>query len=329
MIFSKETLDEAAQVPRIDLVPPGTKRPLWSVMIPTYNSGEFLRDTLQSVLAQDRGPDVMQIEVIDDCSTTDDPRAVTEELGKGRVSYFRNPSNSGAIRTFNTCIQRSRGELVHILHGDDTVARGYYDKIDEAARAQPNLGLYAARCFFIDEDSVITGVTGHPKTLGVEDFFDITPIQFAGITVRRSAYEALGGFRVELVHTADREMWTRVVASFGGTVLPDVLANYRRFARNDTSRLLRMGENVLDLARLFDLYAKRYPEFPVERAQKGLYWLAWSQHIRFKTLGDPAAAEANYRVWCQLVPVRQQVLWKVGRLAKSIGRSARKSLGLG
>ena len=38
-------------------------RPLWSVMIPTFHCARFLRQTLESVLSQDPGPDVMQIEV--------------------------------------------------------------------------------------------------------------------------------------------------------------------------------------------------------------------------------------------------------------------------
>ena len=42
--------------------------PLWSVMIPTFHCARFLRQTLESVLSQDPGPDVMQIEVVDDCS---------------------------------------------------------------------------------------------------------------------------------------------------------------------------------------------------------------------------------------------------------------------
>src|SRR5262249_49179546 len=49
-------------------VPDGIARPLWSVMIPTFNCASYLRETLRSVLTQDPGRDVMQIEVVDDCS---------------------------------------------------------------------------------------------------------------------------------------------------------------------------------------------------------------------------------------------------------------------
>src|SRR5471032_702764 len=93
--------------PRIDPVPEGVHRPQWSVMIPTFNCAKYLWQTLESVLAQDPGTDQMQIEVVDDCSTKDDPEALVREIGQGRVAFHRKPQNEGAIRNFNTCIQRS------------------------------------------------------------------------------------------------------------------------------------------------------------------------------------------------------------------------------
>src|SRR5207253_10172288 len=53
--------------PRIEPVPEGDERPRWSVMIPAYECAGYLVETLESVLAQDPGPDRMQIEVVDDC----------------------------------------------------------------------------------------------------------------------------------------------------------------------------------------------------------------------------------------------------------------------
>ena len=63
-------------------VPPGTKRPLWSVMIPTFNPNEkFLIESINSVIIQDPGPDKMQIEVVDDCSTKVDIKKIIKVTG--------------------------------------------------------------------------------------------------------------------------------------------------------------------------------------------------------------------------------------------------------
>ncbi|MCT7950807.1 glycosyltransferase family 2 protein [Ancylothrix sp. C2] len=67
------------------------KRPFWSEMIPAYNNTKFLEQALQSILAQDPGPDEMQIEVIDDNSTKNDPEEIVRKIGKDRVIFYRHP----------------------------------------------------------------------------------------------------------------------------------------------------------------------------------------------------------------------------------------------
>src|ERR1700712_4267028 len=107
-------------IPRIPDAPPiilpvthNTNRPLWSVMIPVYNCIEFLSETLESVLKQDTGDHVMQIEVVDDCSTDGDVAALVKSIGKGRIKYFCQEYNCGSLRNFETCLNRSKGYWVH------------------------------------------------------------------------------------------------------------------------------------------------------------------------------------------------------------------------
>ena len=103
-------------------------------MIPTYNCARYLGATLRSVLTQDPGPEAMHIEVVDDHSTADDPEDVVARLGRGRVAFHRQPENVGVVGNLNTCLQRSRGELVHVLHGDDRVLDGFYWTLDKRLR---------------------------------------------------------------------------------------------------------------------------------------------------------------------------------------------------
>ena len=128
----------------IQPIPGGEARPLWSVMIPTYNCANYLRKTLTSVLAQDPGAELMHIEVVDDHSADDNPAAVVAELGEHRVGFYQQPVNVGVPGNFDTCLQRSRGHMVHILHGDDFVLKGFYNKMQQAFTQQPGLG--AAFC---------------------------------------------------------------------------------------------------------------------------------------------------------------------------------------
>ncbi|MCM8831908.1 MAG: glycosyltransferase [Candidatus Omnitrophica bacterium] len=147
------------EYPNIDPVPEGIHRPFWSVMIPTYNCALYLEQTLKSVLEQDPGPEEMQIEVVDDCSTKDDPEEVVKKIGKGRVSFYRQLQNVGPTKNFNTCIKRSIGQFVHILHGDDYVEFGFYEQFKRIINEYPEVALFACRAFEIDENNQINTIS--------------------------------------------------------------------------------------------------------------------------------------------------------------------------
>jgi glycosyltransferase involved in cell wall biosynthesis len=144
--------------PEIAPLPEGADRPFWSVMIPTFNCAELLRLTLAAVLTQDPGPDQMPVEVIVDGSPKDDPEAVVREVGGGRVAFYRQPKNLGATGNFNSCLERSRGRYVQVLHGDDLVQPGFYAAMRALLESHPEAG--SAHCQFaiIDDDGYWTGL---------------------------------------------------------------------------------------------------------------------------------------------------------------------------
>jgi len=291
-------------IPVIEPVPEGIFRPLWSVMIPTYNSGKWLGHTLKSVMAQDCGRERMQIEVVDNCSTEDDPEALVRAVCRSRVAFYRRPKNEGAIANFNACIQRSHGRLIHILHSDDYVLPGFYAEIERLAEAHPKAALLATRCFFVDENEIIAGVTTRIPELenggrSTERLYYETPMQFPGVVIRREFYEAHGGYMPLLVHTCDREMWARAVSSEGGVISTNVLACYRQSASNETATVVRSGENVRDFLRLAEVFRKRYPGFSSHRARQIAAHAALRQASRFSALNDTDSAESNWRLWVE------------------------------
>ncbi|MEC4815135.1 MAG: glycosyltransferase, partial [Scytonema sp. PMC 1069.18] len=228
-------------------------RPFWSVMIPTYNCANYLVETLESVLAQDLGSECMQIEVVDDYSTKDDPEAVVREIGKGRVSFYRQPKNSGIARNFNTCIERAKGEWIHILHGDDMVIPGFYKRMRETVEQQPTIGAVFCRQIFVDENSQWQTLSHlERQTPGIlPNFIELLAIcqriETPSIVVRRSVYEHLGGFHLELSHAADWEMWRRIVAHYPIWYEPQPLVYYRKHSASHTSQLIKTGSNIADI----------------------------------------------------------------------------------
>jgi glycosyltransferase involved in cell wall biosynthesis len=224
-------------------------------MIPTYNCADLLRETLGSVLAQDPGPEHMQIEVVDDCSPADDPSAVVAELGRGRVGYHRHPANVGIAANFTSCLDRSRGELVHVLHGDDIVYPGFYDAADALLDDFPTAGGAVVGSQDIDEvgDVVVTN-RAFRSSRGLldefeEEIFKWNPLRAPAVLARRDAFEAIGGYRDGLRFCADWDMWKRLFRHTPMAYDPAVLVGYRVHGRSDTARL---GPSVGQLREMID-----------------------------------------------------------------------------
>lgn len=307
--------DDAPLIPPVD---PTRPRPWISVMIPTYNCASLLAVCLESVLAQDPGEGTMEIVVIDDHSERDDPRAVVEQIGGGRVSFVAHDSNLGAVATFNDCIRRSRGELVHILHGDDFVFDGFYEEIDRLADAWPSAGLYATTFATVDREGrpLARGRTVSSTT--VLDVFDSgNPFQFCSTVVRRTAYERFGGFAHRLIHMADFEMWVRISARSGLAVSPEVLAAYRTFDQQHSAGLRRTASNLVDHEQALVLLAQ-HGDLPVtDRHLRHLRSVARHQVDVFGRLGDAAAERANLRYWIARATPVERLRRHLGRLRRS------------
>jgi len=320
-------------------LPPDAPRPRWSVMIPTYNCAHYLRETLASVLAQDPGPELMQIEVVDDASTRDDPEAVVAELGKGRVLFHRRPVNGGHRANFQTCLERSRGHLVHLLHGDDVVLPGFYDKLGKGFDTCPDVGAAFCRQAYINEQGAQIWLSDlERKESGpLEDWLPRIAlrqlIQTPSIVVRREVYERLGLFDQRLSWVEDWEMWVRIAAQYRFWYESDTLALYRMHGSSSTSTHMRTGENLRDVRRAVEIIQHYLPPAmaPGLRHRSLEFWASDAFIHRIPNLvgqGDLKAAWSQSReaLLCSRSPL---VLGKAIRIVPRILRLvARRALRL-
>jgi glycosyltransferase involved in cell wall biosynthesis len=252
-------------------------------MIPTYHCARYLGDTLRSVLAQDAGPEAMQIEVVDDHSTQDDPESVVREVGRGRVGFFRQSANVGITRNFATCLARSRGRLVHLLHGDDMVRDGFYESLQRAFDADPAIGAAFCRQIFVDGngDWVDLSPLEQPRSGRLQGALERLAteqrVMTPSIVVRRDVYEALGGFDDRLRCSEDWEMWVRIASRYPVWYETEPLALYRMHANSNTGRHVRTAEDMRYTREAIDLFAAHLPPMraaDIVRTAKQRYALA-------------------------------------------------------
>jgi len=251
-------------------------RPLWSVMIPTYNCAQYLCKTLESVLSQDLSEELMQIEVIDDHSTKDNPEEVVKEIGKGRVKFYRQPKNVGQLENFRTCLERAKGKLVHLLHGDDYVLYGFYKKIEQAFASNSHIGAAFCRHIFMDDMGNWKSISPLLQTESgvisnwLETIITGQYVQTPSIVVKRDVYEMLGGFDKRLSFCEDWEMWVRIATSYPVWYEVEPLAVYRIHTESTSGRVIRTGQNVQDFLRGHKLVQSYLSSFLPEPIVKDL-----------------------------------------------------------
>ena len=312
------------------ILPLGTEdvRPLWSVMIPTYHCAGYLRSTLESVLAQDPGVEQMQIEVVDDHSTSDDPEAVVREFAGDRVAFYRQPQNVGHVRNFTTCLQRSRGRLVHLLHGDDAVLPGFYAALARPLLAHPELGAAFCRHVYVDERGSWQAISRlHRNEAGpLEDAgFRIAAglsVQPPAMVVRRAVYERLGSFDARLrVAGEDWEMWTRIASHYPVWYEPEPLALYIRRPGSLISASVRSGAAISDCRVAIELAAESLPEqrkaAALAGARRRISSWALDQATALIVAGDRRAAMAQIREAVRTDPSMRGLLRTGARIGQA------------
>jgi len=232
---------------KINQIADEVKRPLWSVLIPTYNCAEFLKETLASVLVQDPGKAIMEIIVVDDHSTKDDPETVVKEFGQGRVQFIRQEKNVGKVKNYETGLTASKGIYIHQLHGDDLVYGGFYSEMEAIFNESPSAGAAFSRTNYIDYGGRITGVTGMIQDKEgivldmLEKLYTQQYIQTPSMVVKRGVYETIGCFDRRLNCMEDWEMWIRIANNYPIAASNKVLAAYRSHHDNATNKTFMDG----------------------------------------------------------------------------------------
>lgn len=276
MMTALESTNHDALPPRIAPVPEEIDRPFWSVMIPTYNpSVEAFEQAIQSVLVQDPGPDRMQVAVVDDRSPDVDVGAIVRSLAHDRVEFHRNTTNLRLAGNWNRCIGQARGRWIHVLHQDDWVLPGFYERLARADDEAPTAGAAFCRHRLVDDGGAAILSESERDSAGIVDgWLDriaaSTRVQCPAIVVRRDVYEHLGGFRHDLRFVLDWEMWVRIAASYPAWYEPEVLACYRMHERSETARLERAGETVTDRVRGVGIVEGYLPPGPARLARQSV-----------------------------------------------------------
>ena len=90
---------------------------LVSIIMPSYNTGRFIAQSIESVLQQTYP--YWELLIVDDCSTDDTDAVVAPYLADSRIRYLKNEKNSGAAISRNYALREAKGKWIAFLDSDD------------------------------------------------------------------------------------------------------------------------------------------------------------------------------------------------------------------
>jgi glycosyltransferase involved in cell wall biosynthesis len=202
-------------------------QPAISVIIVVRNPGRFLQPALQS-LADQTFKDY-EVIVVDNASEDGTDLVLAEWAARDdRISVY--PYRSiGLARCLNYAMSLARAPLIARLDGDDILLPNRLSVQYERMSKDPSLGLLGACVDLIDGEDRPLGRRRLPLTNAELRRFLRTgnPFVHSTVMMRKSAFDAVGGYRVGLRLCEDFDLWSRIAAVTQIANCEEVLARYR------------------------------------------------------------------------------------------------------
>jgi glycosyltransferase involved in cell wall biosynthesis len=283
-----------------------------SIMIPTFNCAEYLKEALTSVIQQSSETlELAQIMVVDDCSTQDDPAAVVQEVAAGRVRFHQHSRNQGVCANLNSCLEMAQHQWIQILHGDDYMFPGAYGEFSACLEQFPRALTVFARSRLVSPAKTFVCES---EALGPDEcgWLPYDPkmwkrnlIYPGGVLLNRRVIDVVGKFDCTFSHVNDWNYWWRLARTRQCVYTRACIAAYRVSEEGHSSSLVRSGQNVAEgLEQVERLIASLEEEnnsvgITNDDLYEGVYETAFAQCSRF--IGDHEAFMANWR-WLKRVP---------------------------
>jgi glycosyltransferase involved in cell wall biosynthesis len=211
--------------------------PRVTVGLPVYNGARYLGDSIRSVL--DQTFEDFELIICDNCSSDRTPDVV-RRFDDPRIIYVRHPKNIGGAANTNRCVELARGEYVGIWHHDDVMLPANLEQKVRVLDEHPSVG-------YVHSDLVLIDAEGTPMAQrwnveatrdyvepGLQVFhryaahMPIGALIFIGnVLMRRSCYQRLGLFRLDLPDCYDSEMWLRMALYYDVACLRAPLIKWR------------------------------------------------------------------------------------------------------
>ena len=312
--------------------------PKVTVCLPTYNSGEFIRSAIDSILEQTFTD--FELIISDDCSIDNTPEIIRSYLDKdSRIQYLQNSHNLGLFPNWNRCLESASGEYITVFAQDDVMLPKNLEQKVKILEKYQNVGLVTSSIMVVDsdnnylnwdwanydEDSLVNGEEWVKKNLGKAN-----PICCPFVLIRRHILEKVGGqFNDNYLFAGDLELWLRIALVADLYFVKEILGYYRWHKENKTHSFndfdqvkehLQICSNLIDSLNLSDLELNSWETEVLSRTVK---WVSYSRiypHLERSNFDEALKL-------CELLESWRGRSGKLGISVQELGTRIQKILG--
>ena len=204
------------------------KHPKISIITPSFNQGDFIEQTILSVLSQDY-PNLEYL--VMDGGSSDTTLNVLEKYS-GKVMWMSEP-DQGQTHAINKGLRRATGSIVGYLNADDLLLPGMLKKVMDVFINQPQTWWVTGKCRIVDEENneIRRPITVYKNTLlGLHTFSLLLMTNYISQPAtfwRREALESAGYLDENLRYVMDYEYWLRLYSKYPPVFIPEYLAAFK------------------------------------------------------------------------------------------------------
>ncbi|MBG9389068.1 glycosyltransferase family 2 protein [Caenimonas aquaedulcis] len=299
--------------------------PLVTIIVPSYNQGRFIRETLASCLAQDYRP--LEVLVLDGGSK-DETVDVLRGFDAPELQWWSEPDR-GVVDAVNKGLDRARGDILTIQSSDDVFLPGAVTAAVQALQSHPGCGLVYGDVELIDAQSRQIGVDEQGPFDFAHYLGRLQYIPQPGAFFTREAMQATGRWRPEVSYAADADYWLRIALGFPVAKIDRRLARYRYHdEQRDTQReriardWQRAAQDLLDGGRL-DARQRRFARMGMHLARHRYAaphaWGLRTRALYAALLANPAALADPRFPRRDLLPGRDPLWALLSRVKRRLG----------
>ena len=261
--FGKRALEIAEYFASRERFQEKHKLPFISVIIPTYNRADMIKDAIESALSQEYNK--YEIFIVDDGST-DHTAEVVQGFASGKIRYLRK-EHSGAPATRNLGIAEARGEFILWLDSDDVLLPGTLNEYADAIKKAPDVDVLYGDLIVSDASLQERGKLAYKDWYGrrkelISCLIGENPVPNPGVMIRKNCYERFGNYDPSFTRAHDYEFWTRIARKATLKHVGTVVAKWRLHDSNwaggkvkvNTSYEARVVKKILERYSLRDIY---------------------------------------------------------------------------